>query len=105
MRMAVFCVMTAVCLVFSGCAKSKPPGKAQISMQAETLVNFSLVKSGNVKSIVDNSDDGGKVLEAILKYNETNDPAILDMVLVQLGKDSPYWKRLTVLKDMLDTAQ
>jgi hypothetical protein len=96
-------IMCAVCLVIAGC-KAEPYvlTESQIAIQAESLVNFSLVNSKDVDEIINNREDTGKLIQAIMQYNESNDANILEALKRQIS-DPALIKRITIIQGELET--
>jgi predicted component of type VI protein secretion system len=97
-------ILCAVCLVIAGCKKAEPyvPTKSQIAIQAESLVNFSLVNSKDAAEIINNSEDTGKLIQAIMQYNKSNDAKILEALKRQIS-DPALIKRITIIQGELET--
>jgi hypothetical protein len=97
-------IMCAVCLVITGCKKADPYvlTEKQIAMQVESLVNFSLVNSKGAAEIINNSEDSGKLIQAIMQYNESGDAKILEALKRQIS-DPDLVKRITIIQGELET--
>jgi hypothetical protein len=97
-------IMCAVCVVITGCKKveSYVLTESQIAIQAESLVNFSLVNSKDADEIINNSEDTGKLIQAIMQYNESNDANILEALKHQIS-DPVLVKRITIIQGELET--
>jgi UDP-glucose 6-dehydrogenase len=96
-------IICAVCLGITGCkAKSYVLTESQIAIQAESLVNFSLVNSKDTAEIINNSEDTGKLIQAIMQYNESNDANILEALKRQIS-DPVLVKRITIIQGELET--
>jgi hypothetical protein len=96
-------IMCAVCLIITGCkAKSHVLTESQIAIQAESLVNFSLVNSKDADEIINNREDTGKLIQAIMQYNEGNDTNILEGLKRRMS-DPTLIKRITIIQGELET--
>jgi hypothetical protein len=97
-------IMCVLCLVITGCKKTEPYvlTESQISIQVESLVNFSLVNSKDAAGIINNSEDAGKLIQAIMQYNESNDANILETLKGQIS-DPALVKRITIIQGELET--
>jgi UDP-glucose 6-dehydrogenase len=100
----VWKIICVVCLVITGCKRAKlyVPAESQIAIQAESLVNFSLVNSKDVVEIINNSENAGKLIQAIMQYNESNDANILEALKRQIS-DPVLVKRITIIQGELET--
>jgi hypothetical protein len=96
--------MCVVCLVIAGCKKAEPYvlTESQIAIQMESLVNFSLVNSKDIAEIINNDEDTGKLIQAIMQYNESNDANILEALKRQIS-DPVLVKRITIIQGELET--
>jgi hypothetical protein len=97
-------IICAVSLVITGCKKAEPYllTESQIAIQVESLVNFSLINSKDVTEIINNSEDTGKLIQAIMQYNESNDANILETLKRQIS-DPVLVKRITIIQGELET--
>jgi hypothetical protein len=97
-------ILCAVCLVITGCKKAAPYvlTESQIAIQVESLVNFSLVNSKDAAEIINNSEDAGKLIQAIMQYNESNDANIPEALKRQIS-DPALVKRITIIQGELET--
>jgi hypothetical protein len=96
-------IMCAICLVITGCkAESYVLTESQIAIQTESLVNFSLVNSKDADEIINNNEDTGKLIQAIMQYNESNDANILEALKRQIS-DPVLVKRITIIQGELET--
>lgn len=97
-------IMCAVCLVITGCKKANPYvlTENQTAIQVESLVNFLLVNSKDAAEIINNGEDTGKLIQAIIQYNESNDANILEALKRQIS-DPVLVKRITIIQGELET--
>lgn len=97
-------IMCAVCLVITGCKKAEPYilTESQMAIQVESLVNFSLINPKDAAEIINNSEDAGKLIQAIMQYNESNDVNILEDLKRQIS-DPSLVKRITIIQGELET--
>jgi hypothetical protein len=97
-------IMCAVCMVITGCRKAESYilTESQIAIQVESLVNFSLVNSKDAAEIINNSEDAGKLIQAIMQYNESNEGNIMEILKRQIS-DPALVKRITIMQGELET--